>query len=141
MKKDIYLYLSWLTVLVSIAGSFFFSSYMKLPPCDLCWYQRIFMFPLIIILAVGYLLKDRNIYFYSLPVILCGWVVAAYHNLLYYKLISTSLIPCTGGISCTDRQLDLLGFISIPLMSFVSFTVLLTLINLHFLKGKTHETR
>ncbi len=141
MNKDIYLYLSWLTAFTSTAGSFFFSNYMKLPPCDLCWYQRLFMFPLVLVLGVGYLLKDKNIHLYSFPIILCGWLIAAYHNLLYYKVIAAELIPCTGGISCTERQLDLFGFLSIPLMSLISFTVLFILMYLHFLKGKFHETR
>ena len=141
MKKDIYLYLSWLVAMTSTAGSFFFSNYMKLPPCNLCWYQRVFMFPLILVLGVGYLIKDKNIHLYSLPIIFCGWLIAFYHNLIYYKWISAELIPCTGGVSCTERQLDLFGFLSIPMMSFFSFTALLVLILLHLLKGKSYETR
>lgn len=136
--NNIFLYLSWLLATVSTASSLFLSNFMKLPPCDLCWYQRIFMFPLVAILWVGFSLEDKKIHLYALPLIIMGWLIAAYHNLLYYKWISPTLSPCTSGVSCTERQLDLLGFISIPLMSFFGFSFLFILILLHRKRiGKT----
>lgn len=141
MKKDLYLYLAWLMACVSVAGSFFFSNYLKLPPCSLCWYQRIFMFPLVVVLGVGYLTQDKKNHFYSLPLISVGWLIAFYHNLIYYKFMDGELVPCTGGVSCTERQLDLFGFLSIPLMSFISFTILLILVYLNLKKGNSHETK
>ncbi len=130
--KNIFLYLAWVTASVSTVGSLFLSYYMKLPPCDLCWHQRIFMFPLVAILWVGYSNEDKKIHLYALPLIISGWLIAAYHNLIYYKLISSEIIPCTSGISCTERQLSLFGFISIPLMSLAGFSILLLLVFLHF---------
>lgn len=126
-----FLYIAWLTALISTLGSLFFSIFLKLPPCDLCWYQRIFMFPLVIVLGVGYLKEDKYIQLYSLPLILLGWFLSIYHNLLYYKWIEPTITPCSGGVSCTERQLELLGFVSIPLMSFTSFTLLFILVLLH----------
>ncbi len=99
------------------------------------------MFPLIIILGVGYLLNDKKVHFYSLPLVVIGWAIALYHNLLYYKLIMPEFTPCTGGVSCTERQLDLFGFLSIPLMSLLSFSVLFILIILHYKQRETDETR
>lgn len=141
MPKDLFLYLSWFIAISSTAGSFFFSIFMKLPPCDLCWYQRIFMFPLVFILAVGFLTNDKNVAKYSLPLIVTGWIIAAYHNLIYYKFIATQIVPCTGGVSCTERQLDLFGFLSIPLMSLFSFTLLLILMSTYFKKGFQNEAK
>lgn len=134
--KSLYLYLAWMIALLSTAGSFFFSQILKLPPCDLCWYQRIFMFPLVITLGVGFLLKDPKAAYYSFPLMTAGWLIAFYHNLLYYKFISAALAPCTSGVSCTEKQLDLFGFLSIPLMSLVSFSILIALLILHFRKGQ-----
>ncbi len=132
MKKHLpYLYLAWLTSAVSVAGSLFLSNYMGLPPCEYCWYQRICMFPLVAILWVGFSTEDAKIHLYALPLILAGWLTAIYHNLLYYKWIAPPLTPCISGVSCTERQLDLFGFISIPLMSLTSFSILLALVLLH----------
>lgn len=90
------------------------------------------MFPLVILLAVGFSRDDRSAFAYSFPLVVIGLLIAAYHNLLYYGVIPKALSPCVGGgVSCTDRQLDLFGFISIPLMSFVGFFILLVLLLLH----------
>lgn len=139
-EKSQFLYFAWMLALLSTAGSFFFSLVLKLPPCDLCWYQRIFMFPLVFILGAGFLLKDHKIHIYALPLILVGWLISVYHNLLYYKFITPTITPCTSGISCTERQLDLFGFLSIPLMSFLSFSVLFILMFIHYKQGKQRET-
>lgn len=135
MKKDINLYLAWMLALVSTVGSLFFSIYMKLPPCDLCWYQRAFMYPLVVVLGIGFILKDKRVHIYALPLTAVGMAIATYHNLLYYKWIEAALVPCTGGVSCTERQLDLFGFLSIPLMSLISFVALFILLTLNYKKG------
>lgn len=121
-------YVAWVIALVATAGSLFFSEVMGLPPCVLCWYQRIAMYPLVIIIGIGIATGDRRWKTYALPITLMGLVVSIYHNLLYYGIISESLAPCTQGISCTSRQIEWLGFITIPLMAltaFVSLTVCL----------------
>jgi len=124
--SDAPVYAAWVVALVATVGSLFFSEVMLLPPCVLCWYQRIAMYPLVLILGVGIILGDRRVKFYALPVSLAGLVVAVYHNLLYYGILPESIAPCTQGISCTSVQLEWLGFITIPLMSLTAF-VLITL--------------
>ena len=114
-------YAAWLISLSSMGGSFFFSEVMELPPCVLCWYQRIAMYPLVLIIGVGIILNDRRMKAYALPFALIGLAIAVYHNLLYYGLIPESITPCTQGISCTSRQIEWFGFITIPLMALVSF--------------------
>lgn len=94
------------------------------------------MFPLVVVLGVGFTKEDRNVHLYSLPLIVFGWLISAYHILLYYKWIEPAITPCTGGVSCTEKQLELFGFASIPLMSFLSFTAILTFILLHLLQQK-----
>ena len=114
-------------------GSLYFSEILKLPPCVLCWYQRIFMYPIAFISAIGIYKKDKNSVVYILTLSLVGLTVAIYHNLLYYGILPESIQPCTLGVSCTTRQLDLLGFISIPLMSLAAF-VLISLSSLLYIK-------
>lgn len=121
-QSDNSLYPAWIIALVATVGSLFFSEVMDLPPCVLCWYQRIAMYPLVLIIGVGILTDDgRRMKNYALPVCLIGLAISAYHNLLYYGLIPESVAPCVEGISCTSRQIEWLGFITIPLMALAAF--------------------
>lgn len=123
MKKKI-LYSVFAISLFSMVGSLYFSEIMHLPPCVLCWYQRVFMYPIVFVSAVGILKKSKDTFAYILPLSLVGFFIAFYHNLLYYGLISESIAPCTNGISCTTKQIEWLGFITIPFLSLLSFAII-----------------
>ena len=116
-------YLAWITTLCAAAGSLFFSEVMELPPCVLCWYQRIAMYPLVVVIGVGIVLRDTRVKYYALALSGIGLLVSIYHNLLYYGLIPESIVPCAEGVSCTSRQIEWLGFITIPLMSLTAFVI------------------
>lgn len=115
------LFLAWLCAAGATLGSLFFSEVMELPPCTLCWVQRIFMFPLAIVLLVGLLPFDPKVVRYALPLSLIGAAVAIYHLLLQFGWIPESASPCTQGVSCADAQLSLFGFVSIPMLSLLVF--------------------
>lgn len=119
-----FVFAAWLIALTATLGALFFSEAMGLVPCELCWYQRIFMFPLIFTLGVGLATSDASVFAYALPLVAGGWLVALYHNLLYAGIIPPTLQPCGEGPSCTDVDLSLLGFISIPLLSLIAFTTI-----------------
>lgn len=121
VRRDLLPYLAWAVAVAATAGSLFFSEVMGLPPCALCWYQRIAMYPLVLIIATGIIARDGRMRAYGLPLCLAGLAVAVYHNLLYYGVIPESLTPCSQGASCTERQIEWLGFITIPLMGLASF--------------------
>jgi disulfide bond formation protein DsbB len=123
-SSEIAVYLAWVTSLIATVGSLFFSEVMQLPPCVLCWYQRIAMYPLVLIIGAGIVLRDARLKYYALPVCLSGLAIAVYHNLLYYGIIPDSITPCTQGISCTTVQIQWLGFITIPLMSLAAFIII-----------------
>lgn len=125
------LYLAWSVALVATVGSLYFQYGMSLQPCVLCWFQRICMYPLLVILTVGILRKDRAVHQYALPLSLVGLAIAVYHNLLYYNIIPESLAPCVQGISCTTRQLEWFGFITIPLMSLTAFILITIYMVIH----------
>lgn len=97
---------------------------MDLTPCVLCWYQRIAMYPLVLIIGIGIISKDVRWKVYALPLALIGLALAVYHNLVYYRIIPESLTPCTQGASCSERQIEWLGFITIPLMGLLSFLII-----------------
>jgi disulfide bond formation protein DsbB len=122
------LFLCWLLVTVSAMGSLFFSSVMEFAPCVLCWYQRIFLFPLVLILAIGLFPFDKKVVKYALPLAIVGWLTAAYHNLLYAGIIPNSIQPCSQGVSCTEEYINLFGFLSIPMLSLLSFSTIITLL-------------
>ena len=115
------LFASWLLVATAALGSLFFSEVMELPPCSLCWAQRVFMFPLAIILLVGLLPFDPGVVRYALPLAAIGGLIALYHLLLQVGVIPESAAPCRQGISCSEAQLQVLGFLSIPMLSLLVF--------------------
>ena len=117
-------YAAWLTALIGMAGSLFFSEVMDLPPCVLCWYQRIAMYPLVIIIGIGIVSGDTRWKTYAFPLAVIGLAVSIYQNLLYYGVIPETLSPCTQGISCTERQIEWFGFITIPLMGLMAFVAI-----------------
>ena len=111
----------WLFVSAATLGSLFLSEFMDLPPCSLCWYQRIFMFPLPIILLRGLFPFDVNVVRYALPIALVGAAIALYHTLLQLGIVPETLAPCRQGVSCSSAQLELFGFVSIPMLSLLAF--------------------
>jgi len=124
------LFLCWLLVSVSAMGSLFFSYIMEFAPCVLCWYQRIFLFPLVLILAIGLFPFDKKVVKYALPLAIAGWLTAAYHNILYAGIIPKSIQPCSQGVSCTEEYINLFGFLSIPMLSLLSFSMIITLLTI-----------
>ena len=119
------LFVAWLIACVSTLGSLFFSYVMDFAPCALCWYQRIFLFPLVVILARGLFPLDLQATKYALPLVAIGWSLAVYHALLYAEWIPADMQPCTQGIPCTEVYIKLFGFLSIPHLSLIAFTALL----------------
>ena len=122
------LFLCWFLVTSSTLGSIFFSSVMEFAPCVLCWYQRICLFPLVLIIGMGLFPVDKKVVRYALPLAIVGWLIALYHSLLYSGIIPESIQPCTQGVSCTEEYIDLFGFITIPMLSLLSFTTIIILL-------------
>ena len=118
----------WLVACASTLGALFASEVMQLPPCSLCWYQRIFVFPLVLLLPVGLFPFDPKVVRYALPLAATGWAVALFQLLLVWGVIPESAQPCRVGVSCKDVQIEWLGFVSIPLLSFVAFTFMCVLL-------------
>jgi disulfide bond formation protein DsbB len=121
------LYLALIQAIVAFLGSMYFSNVMMLPPCVLCWYQRIAMFPLFLALIIGILRKNKDTWLFVITPAFIGWTISIYHILLYYKIIPDNLAPCSTGVSCTTRYIEWFGFITIPFLAFTAFSVIITL--------------
>ena len=137
LKENI-LYFAWTVSLVAMLGSLFFSDVLHFPPCVLCWYQRILLYPLVIIIGVGILRKDKFLHQYVLPLSIIGLGASLYHNLLYYSIIPESAAPCVVGISCTTKYINYFGFVTIPLLSMFAF-MLITISMIIYKKTKENE--
>ena len=123
-----FIFLAFLVSLVATFGSLFFSEIMNFIPCSLCWYQRIFMYPLVFLFLMNILFPDDKIFKYSFPVVLIGLIISIYHNLLMFKIIPEKLSPCISGVPCSVDYINWFGFITIPLLSFFSYTIVFILL-------------
>ncbi len=133
------IYIAWVQALIATLGSLYLSEIRGFPPCGLCWYQRIFMYPLVLILGIGIVRQDRYIRSYILPLSGIGLSIALYHNLLTYGVIAEPLLPCMAGISCTTRWINWFGFITIPFLSAVAFAIITIATALYHPMEDVHE--
>lgn len=118
------LYGAWLVSVVATLGSLFFSEVWRLIPCTLCWYQRILMYPLAVILGMASFRDDAQIVTYILPLSIGGMAIAAYHYAMQMVPALADSSLCRAGIPCGEPDLNLLGFINIPTLSLVAFALI-----------------
>lgn len=105
----------------------FIGEVMGQAPCNLCWFQRAFMFPLAIILAIAAYRADSGAWIYALPLAVGGALVAAFHTLLYVGIIPEAIQPCTAsGPSCSSADMTILGGAPLPLLSLLVFLAIAT---------------
>jgi disulfide bond formation protein DsbB len=121
--------MSWVVALVATLGSLYFSEVLLYEPCKLCWYQRILMYPLVIILTVSILRKDNSQYHYILPFSIIGLFVSSYHYLLQKTDLFKSVSIGCGVVACDSDYINWLGFITIPLLAWTAF-LLITIIQI-----------
>lgn len=121
-------FLLFLVSSVATLGSLFFSEIMEFVPCTMCWYQRIFMYPLVLIFLVNLLYPDEKLFKYSFPLVFVGLLFAIYHNLLMWGIISESAVPCKQGVPCSTEYFEYFGFINIPFLSLSAYVLILVLL-------------
>lgn len=129
------IFFCWLIAVIATLGSLFLSEVMGFEPCVLCWWQRIFIYPLVIIFIVGLYPLDSKVANYALPIAITGWGLSIYHYLLYSGYIPEDMQPCGEGASCSEINLELFGFITIPMMSIMSYTTIILLLIIFKLRG------
>lgn len=108
-------------------GSLYLSEVAKYPPCILCWYQRIAMYPLVVILAVATLRRDRDVRWYVVPQALIGLGIAVYHYLIERFPDSVSF-SCSADVPCSTVWVWKFHFLSIPAMAGIGFALIITLV-------------
>jgi disulfide bond formation protein DsbB len=121
VSKQNALFLAFTIALIATLGSLFLSIVLHWVPCVLCWYQRVMLFPLVIILGVATVKKISNLEYIVFPMTFIGMLVAIYHNLLQYHIIPEGLAPCSVGASCLTLYHFWFNFLTVPLLSLISF--------------------
>jgi len=120
------LFLAFAVALVASLGALFVGEVMGQSPCNLCWFQRAFMFPLAIVLAVAAFRSDTAAWVYAVPLASSGLLVAGFHTLLYAGIIPETIQPCTAsGPSCSSADMTILGGLPLPALSFAAFTAII----------------
>lgn len=127
-----------LTAWVAMLGSLYFSNVLGYLPCDLCWYQRILMYPLAGILAIGMLRRDENLPYYILPFSLAGQGLSTYHYLLEKTQIFGAPTACLSGVPCTVAWINWYGFITIPFLAMSAFFIITVMSLIAITAGEPH---
>lgn len=142
---------SWVAVLGSLYIGFFgdpianlkdmvfFDTSRSIPPCELCWYQRMFIYPIAIISTVGLFLKEKRIAYYILPFAIITIMFASYH--VYIQETGPGVIPCGLGRPCDIKEFEYLGFITIPVLSLLTGIIVtfLSVLSLRKLKNDSEK--
>jgi len=135
------LHLAFLQAWAATLGSLYFSEIKGFFPCQFCWYQRIFMYPLAIIFAVAIARKDKNVAYFALPLSIIGASVALYHYLIQWtSLKDFNPISCSLINDCSQKQVVYLGFVTIPFLSLAAFLVI-TFLMLFIIKFSKNDRR
>ena len=135
-KKEILF--GFIIALVSTVGSLYFSEIAGYTPCELCWYQRIFMYPQVLVLGMAYYKKDKKIADYSLAMSVIGFLIAVYHYIIQFA--DKDIAPCKVvgySSSCSDHFTLNFGYITIPMMALTAFAGIIIL--MLFLKANSNK--
>lgn len=116
-------FLAFPVALAATLGSLYYSEVAGFIPCTLCWYQRILMYPLALLIPVGLILRDEYLPRYVLPLSTLGIIVSSYHYLTQWGVFADSA-ACRVGVPCSGRYVSYLGFITIPFMALIAFTLI-----------------
>lgn len=126
------LYIAWVISLTATLGSLYFSEIREFVPCELCWIQRIFMYPLTILLGIAAFTSDVRMRLYVLPLTLIGGTISLYHYLVQKVPGFADIKPCVQGVPCNIQYINWFGFVTIPFLALTAFTLMsIVLIVLH----------
>jgi disulfide bond formation protein DsbB len=114
----------WTVSLVATAGSLYFSEVRGYIPCEMCWYQRILMYPIVVIGAVAYFRKDFRASAYTLALSAIGGMISLYHYGIQKLPALQDSAPSCGQVSCTGAYINWFGFVTIPFLALIAFIII-----------------
>lgn len=122
--REYILFLAWTASLISMFGSLYFSEIREFEPCKLCWYQRILMYPFVVLLGLAVIKRDYKITFYTMVLSAIGICTSLYHYSVQKFPFLSNKAPSCGRVPCTGEYINWLGFITIPLLALIGFTII-----------------
>ncbi|WP_201715537.1 disulfide oxidoreductase [Rossellomorea arthrocnemi] len=120
-KSQYFLYGAWVVSIIATLGSLYFSEIRGFIPCELCWFQRIFMYPLTLILGVATFQNDSGLRKIILPMSIVGGTISILHYLEQKIEGFGGIKPCASGVPCNAEYINWLGFITIPFLALTAF--------------------
>jgi len=123
-KKVWVLYFAWLVSVLATLGSLYFSEIKGFIPCDLCWFQRIFMYPLVVILGIGTFQSDISVKKFVLPLSIVGGLISLFYYLEQKVPGFGGIRPCVSGVPCSAEYINWFGFVTIPFLALTAFTLI-----------------
>lgn len=123
-KSQFFLYGAWLVSIIATLGSLYFSEIKGFIPCELCWYQRIAMYPLTLILGVATFQNDLGLKKIVLPMSIVGGVISFFHYLEQKVPGFGGIKPCASGVPCNAEYINWMGFITIPFLALTAFVLI-----------------
>ncbi|PGL69703.1 disulfide oxidoreductase [Bacillus sp. AFS055030] len=123
-KQQSILFLTWIVSIIATLGSLSFSVINHWTPCSLCWYQRIFMYPIVFIIGIAFYKNNIKDVVYALPLSLIGMCISIYHILIQKVPALKETATQCGPVPCTGDYLNWFGFITIPMLAFVAFLLI-----------------
>ncbi|ARF16691.1 disulfide oxidoreductase [Sporosarcina ureae] len=134
-KTQVYLlYVAWVVSLVAMFGSLYFSEVKGYIPCELCWYQRILMYPLTLLLGIATFQNDNTVKKFVLPLALIGGSISFMHYLEQKIPGFGGVKPCVSGVPCNAEYINWFGFVTIPFLALLAF--ILIAVCMFFIKPK-----
>ncbi|HZD22427.1 MAG TPA: disulfide oxidoreductase [Acidimicrobiia bacterium] len=133
------IWLAWIVALVATVGSLIYSEVIHFVPCRLCWFQRIAMYPMAIILLVGAIRREFQVRYYALPLALVGLGISIYH-VVVQNVPGLESGACDPSNPCSAKYVDIFNFISIPFMAGAGFILLSVLLGFYVNKNSVQET-
>jgi len=119
---------AWVVAALATAGSLYFSEVAHFEPCRLCWYQRIAMYPLVVILAIAAARRDRSVVPYAIALAGIGAAIATYHvGLEWIPALDTG--SCDALAPCTVVWFREFGYISLPVLALTAFLSIITVLS------------
>jgi disulfide bond formation protein DsbB len=116
--------LAWIVATVTTLGSLYYSEHAGFVPCELCWYQRILMFPLVIVLGVAWIRRDAKVWMTALVFVVLGAPLSLYHWLVERVPAFAESSSCSVSVPCTAPWFEKLGFVTLAWMAMSSFLLI-----------------
>lgn len=123
-SRDNFLFFAWAISIIATFGSLYFSEIKQYEPCELCWYQRILMYPFTIILGIAVIKKDYQISLYTMILAGIGALISTYHYLIQKVTFFADHAAACGRVPCTGSYINWFGFITIPFLAGTAFILI-----------------